>query len=220
MAAKENFNQSDPHGIAPNPCEINGTDGKPLPIPEVGKSFGPWFVNDSEVIYADPWTLLRKDYVTRPDGKQGTYCVTYIKPGVSVLAIDENSQAFLTKEFHYGVGKETLELVSGGIDQDESPLQAAKRELLEELGIQAGCWTPLGETDPFTANVISPTHLFLATELTHVESQQEGTEVIEKIRLPFSKVVDKVLNSQITHAPTCLAVLKADRMYQSPLGEK
>src|SRR5947207_15078559 len=116
---------------------------------------GPWTIHASRQVYEDPWVSLRQDQVTRPDGQPGTFCVVHVKPGVSVLALDETGHVYLAEEFRYGVGRRTLEVVSGGRDGDEEPLAAARRELKEELGIEAADWTDLGTVDPFTSMVVS-----------------------------------------------------------------
>jgi ADP-ribose pyrophosphatase len=178
---------------------------------EIGKH-GPWTVNASQVVYRDPWVSLRRDEVTRPDARTGTYCVVHVKPGVCVLAIDGQGTVHLTEEFHYGVGRVTLEAVSGGVEFDEEPEAAAKRELREELGIDAARWTSLGIVDPFTANVVSPTRLFLAQELSFGKPCMDGGEVIRHITMPFEQVLAAVLDSRITHAPSAVAILKANAM--------
>ena len=80
------------------------------------RQHGPWKILESREVYRDPWTRLRRDEVIRPDGEPGSYSVLDLKPGVSVLAIDEQDNAYLTEEFHYGVGRVTIEAVSGGIE--------------------------------------------------------------------------------------------------------
>lgn len=177
-------------------------------MPDFPKPHGPWTIHSSEPIYRDPWIEVGRDEVTRPDGKPGTHVTVTIKKGVCVLAVDENHNVYLTDEFHYGVGRQTLEAVSGGIEPDEDPLQTAQRELREELGIVAQHWTELGIADPFTAVGISPTRLFLARKLSFVETAHEGTERIRSVCLPLSQAVDAVLESQITHAPSGLLILK------------
>jgi len=97
------------------------------------KQHGPWHIVESHEVYRDPWIAVRKDDVIRPDGKPGTHSVVTLKPGVTVLAIDEEVNVYLTEEFHYGVGRITIEAVSGGTEIDELPLDTAKRELQEEL---------------------------------------------------------------------------------------
>jgi len=173
---------------------------------------GPWTVIETTQVYQDPWLSVRKDDVIRPDGKPGTHSVVTIKPGVSVLAMDQDGDVYLTSEFHYAVNRVTLESVSGGIEPGDDALSTAKRELREEIGIVAKNWTDLGSCDPFTASLLSPTKLYLAQELSFVDDQPEGTEIIERIKIPFQDAIDKVMHSEITHAPSCTLILKAARL--------
>lgn len=180
------------------------------------KQHGPWKIRDSNCVYQDPWVTVQKDNVIRPDGADGTYTVVEIKNGVSVLAVDDEMNCYLTQEFHYAVGRVTLETASGGIEPGEDALSTARRELQEELGITAADWTDLGRCDPFTANVLSPTTLYLARDLAIGDSDPEGTELIESVKLPFADVVNKVMQSEITHAPSCVLILKAAALLGIP----
>jgi ADP-ribose pyrophosphatase len=170
---------------------------------------GPWKIVQSREVYRDPWIAVRVDDVIRPDGKPGIHSIIYVKAGACVLAMDTERNVYLTEEFHYGVGRVTLESVSGGSEPDEPPLTTAQRELREELGIVAATWTDLGVVDPFTANVVSPTRLFLAEGLSFVETAREGTELIRCVRVPLAEAIRMVWDGRITHSPTCVLLLKA-----------
>jgi len=172
---------------------------------EQGVPRGPWTVLQSTEVYTDPWLSVRKDDVIRPDGLPGTHSVVTIKPGVCVLAVD-GDDVVLTSEFHYAVGRVTLEAVSGGREPDEPAQECAARELLEELGIRAGRWQQLTTIDPFTASVLSPTVLFLASDLSFEQAQPEGTELIEPVRLSLADAYAAVCDGRITHTPTCLLI--------------
>jgi ADP-ribose pyrophosphatase len=172
------------------------------------KRHGPWQIVKSKEVYSDPWFRVDRDKVIRPDGKPGTYTVVHLKPGVCVLALDEDGQVCLTEEFHYAVGRVTLEAVSGGIEPGEDPLETAKRELKEELGITAEDWRELGTVDPFTASILSPVKLYLATQLTFGTQSQEGTETICLTMMPLREAVRQVVESEITHGPTAVLLLK------------
>ncbi len=176
------------------------------------KSHGPWQILASQLVYRDPWIEVRRDDVVRPDGRSGRHCRVDLKPGVSVLALDDTRRAYLTQEFHYAVGRETLEAVSGGIEPGEEAWETARRELAEELGLEAAHWTHLGWIDPFTTIVASPTQLFLAEGLRSVPISPEGTEQIARIELDWSEVVSQVLDGRITHGPTCVLVLKTQML--------
>lgn len=178
----------------------SGSDGS--------RRHGPWTIRQSQLVYQDPWVTLRRDEVTRPDGDPGSYVVVHLKRGVCVVALDAEEQVHLTEEFHYGVGRVTLEAVSGGVEQGHETAETAHRELAEELGITAGRLTSLGMVDPFTANVVSPTELFLAEQLTFGAAAPEGTEQIRRVSMPLAEAVRAALDGRITHAPSCLALLK------------
>ena len=172
---------------------------------------GPWQIVGSRTVHRDPWIDVRLDDVIRPDGKPGTHSLVTIKAGVSVLPVDAEGNAYLTQEFHYAVGRRTIEVVSGGIDPGEEPLAAARREAHEELGIEARQWTELGVVDPFTAMVVSPTRLFVAQDLRFDKARPEGTEQIECVKVPLAEAVQMVMESRITHGPSCVLILKAAR---------
>lgn len=179
------------------------------------KQHGPWQIVDSQEVYRDPWISVRQDDVIRPDGEAGTHSVVDLKPGICVLAIDQHNTVYLTEEFHYGVGRVTLEAVSGGIERSENPLLTAKRELQEEIGIEADVWDDFGICDPFTSSVVSPTKLYMARSLRFVETAPEGTERIRCVKMPLDEAIQKVMDSEITHAPSCLVILKAARVIRT-----
>ena len=172
------------------------------------RSHGPWTIHHTQQVYRDAWINVSLDKVTRPDGHPGTYTTVQLKSGVCVIALDDRQHVHLTREFHYAVGRITIEGVSGGIEEGESPELAAQRELAEELGLTAGQWQRLGQVDPFTAAIFSTVDLYLARELSVCAATPEGTEQIEHVSFPLQEAVEMVRQSQITHAPTCVALLR------------
>jgi len=170
---------------------------------------GPWIIKSTISKYKNPWIEVNEDQVIRPDGKPGIFGIVKMISGVSVLPLDENGFIYLTEEFRYAVGRDSIEAVSGGIDGGERPLDAAKRELEEELGIQAKEWISLGVVNPFTSVVHSPAHLFLAKKLKFSAKNPEGTEIIKMKKMKIEDAIKMVLESKITHGPTCVLILKA-----------
>ena len=96
---------------------------------------------------------------------------------------------------------------TGGIEPGESAETCARRELREELGVEASRLERLMSVDPFTAIMVSPTELFVATELSRIPARPEGSERIAEVRLSLVEAVQMVRTGQITHAPTCIGVL-------------
>ncbi len=107
--------------------------------------------------------------------------------------------------------RETLELISGGIEHGESPLGAAQRELREEGGLEANDWVDLGVVDPFTTAIRSPNHIFLARRLTQVQGRLDEGEILDTVRVPLQEALRMVMSSEITHAASCTLLLKAER---------
>ena len=170
---------------------------------------GPWKIKDSAVKYKNPWISVREDQIIRPDGQDGIFGVVEMVAGVSVLPLDDEAFVYLTKEFHYAIEQDSIEVVSGAIDKNETALEAAKRELKEELGLEAKKWIDLGKIDPFTTVVKSPATMYLAKDINFSTANPEGTEKIDILKVKFDEAVRMVMNSEITHGPSCVLILKA-----------
>src|SRR6185369_6633652 len=172
---------------------------------------GPWTVKQSTNRFKNEWLELLEDEVIRPDQELGTFATIRVRPGVSVLAIDDDLNAYLTAEYRYAIEEESVEVVSGAIEVDEPPLVAATRELREELGIVSESIMSLGMVHPLTSMLHSPAHLFLARNLSFVQASPESVELIRLVKVPFAKAVSMVMDSEIKHAPSCVLILKADQ---------
>jgi 8-oxo-dGTP pyrophosphatase MutT (NUDIX family) len=175
----------------------------------LNRKHGPWTIKESELRFRNEFIEVIEDHVIQPDGEPGRYATVRMKPGVSVLAVDEEGFAYLARQFRYAVGRESVEVVSGAIDEGEEPRDAARRELREEAGIEAGELISLGQLDLDTSIVNCPASLFLARGLRFKETEQEGTENIRVEKMPLEEAVRRVMQSEITHGPTCALILKA-----------
>ena len=174
------------------------------------KKHGPWTINATREAYRGGLIAVNEDEVTKPDGSRGTYSTVRLKDGVGVLAVDDAGHAYFAKEFRYAIGRESVEIVGGGIDEGESPEEAARRELREELGLEAEEFTELGTIQPVTSLVNSWSTLFLARKLRGVEKEGGGvSEVIETVRMPLAEAVAQALSGELIHSTTCLLVLRA-----------
>lgn len=175
------------------------------------RKHGPWTIRGTTEKHRDEFLAVYEDTVVRPDGEPGTYTTVRLKPGVSVLPVEPDGSIYLTRQFRYATGAESVEVVSGGIEDGADAEESAKKELREELGIEASELISLGRMDMDTSIVHSPVSLFLARGLKFREAEQEGTERIEPFRTTLRRAVEMVLQSEITHSPSCVLLLKAAR---------
>jgi 8-oxo-dGTP pyrophosphatase MutT (NUDIX family) len=137
------------------------------------------------------------------------YATVNLKPGVAVLPIDEHGNVYLTRQFRYALGRDSVEVPSGTLEPGEQPAAAARREVREELGIVADEWTDLGSFDIDTSIVRCSVRLMIARRLRFGAPDTDPTEDIRSLKLPFAAAVDMVMTGEITHSPSCLLILKA-----------
>jgi len=176
------------------------------------RKHGPWTIKERSEKYRSEFIQVYEDSVTRPDGEPGTYATVRMKPGVSILPIEPDGTIYLTRQFRYAAGAQSVEVVSGGVEGDDpDAAESAKKELREELGIEASEVVSLGQMDMDTSIVHSPVSLFIARGLKFIEAEQEGTERIEPFRTTLDQALGMVMQSEITHSPSCVLLLKAAR---------
>lgn len=172
---------------------------------------GPFEVKARREIYRNRWLYIHEDEVIRPDGSPGIFGIVEMKAGSSVVAIDAELNVILAKEFKYGIDRESVETLSGAIEEGESPLAAAKRELREETGFTADTWIDLGMIDPFTTVINSPNHMFLAMNLTAGDQSLDPGETLDIIKVTFPQAIRMVMDGSITHGASCVSLLKAEK---------
>jgi 8-oxo-dGTP pyrophosphatase MutT (NUDIX family) len=176
---------------------------------------GPWEVESSSRIYRDDFIDVNVDEVIGPDQSERRHATVKRKPGVAVLAINSDDRIYLTKQYRYATSKDSIEVVCGGIDEGTDPLTAAQKELQEEIGIQASEWSSLGIIDMDSSIILCPIHLYVAKGLTTGRPNQEGTEDIDYFTASFTEALHMVFESVITHAASCILIMKAHYQFYS-----
>lgn len=171
---------------------------------------GPYEVVMSHPVYENAWLKLREDRVKRRDGRESTFGIVTIKPGVTVLPMDQDGTVTLVREFKYALGESTLEAVSGAIESGETPEQAGLREIGEEAALVAAEWVDMGVLSPFTTLVHSPNHMFLARKLSRLNRTKQTSEDIEVVAMPFEEALRGVLRGEITHGASVALILKTE----------
>ncbi|MFA6193966.1 MAG: NUDIX hydrolase [Parcubacteria group bacterium] len=184
------------------------------------KTNGPWKIIESHEKYKNNWMKVCEDKVIRPDGKEGIVSLVEMEDGISALSLDNDGYVYLADQFRYSTGKDGIETVSGAVNNNEKPLDTAKRELREELGIEAEEWIDLGLVNPFNVAIKAPHTIFLARKLKFGKDHQKGAKKIKLVKVKLEEAVKMVMNSIITNGPSCVLILKTNEYLKSPNSTK
>ncbi len=125
--------------------------------------------------------------IFRVERREGRDVVVHA-PVAAVVALDRHEQVTLVRQHRVPAGKSMLELPAGFVDDGESPLDAARRELVEETGLHGGEWTELATFFTSAGFTDETLHLFLAGGLEPGEARPEEDEEIEVVRFPLSEL--------------------------------
>lgn len=161
-----------------------------------------WRILSTEYLVKRPWLTARRDVVELPDGRVNPeYYVLEYPDWVNVIAITVDGDMVLERQYRHGLGKTCYELPCGVIEAGETPLEAAKRELLEETGFAGGEWQPWMVLSPNPSTSTNLTHTYLAVGVSRVAGQSlDSTEDIQVTVRPQSFVRDLLANNQILQA--------------------
>ena len=169
---------------------------------------------ESELVYQGVFLRVRRDTARLPD--QSLHPREWVMhPGASaIVALADDGRVLIERQFRYPMGREYLEIPAGKIDQGETPIQTAQRELLEETGYTARQWAALTQIHPaigFSNEVI---HLFLAKDLTRHERgvQLDQGELIETQWMQPGVLVDAVRAGRLPDVKTQIGIMHLDRM--------
>ena len=176
---------------------------------------------DSREAYGNDFIRVREDRVIQPDGKTGSFAVVeWRHPGVGIVALTDDEQVYLVRQFRYGNNQYLWETPGGNGQDGEDPLASARRELHEETGLRAGRWDSLGHTLPMTGMVDAVIHLFLARELRQERPERDGTESISVRKLPLCEALREIEEGGITEASSVVALYRAWRFLSETRGKQ
>lgn len=177
-----------------------------------------WPVVESVDLHRDDWVMaLRADRLQRPgaEGEEPFRRLVLEHPGaVIVLAVDDQERVCLLRQYRHPARRRFVELPAGLLDVDGEGAEAtARRELREEVGLEASEWVPLGSTYSSPGITAEVMHHFLARGLSTVDREgftPEHEEAdMEVFWAPYADLHTAVLEGRVTDAPLVLAVLLA-----------
>ncbi len=173
-----------------------------------------WPVHGSEQLYRGSAPFgVRMDEISAPGRDERFHRLVLEHPGaVVVLAIDDEERALVLRQYRHAAGMRLVELPAGLLDPGEDPLEAARRELVEEVAHEAAEWTQLTTILNSPAITSERIAIFLARGLTPVpdrggfELEEEEADMTVH-RVPVDDLVEGVLAGRLTNGPFVVALL-------------
>lgn len=163
---------------------------------------------DSKTVYRGRVFEVTVDTIREGD-------ITYVRdvvhhPGSAVIVpvFDDGSVA-LVRQYRHPAVRYLLEVPAGTLDKGETPEEGAARELEEELGVVANKLVKLSEFFVSPGFCEEKMWLYLATDLTETAQRLEEDEIVEVVRLPFSRALEMISDGEIEDAKTIIGLMLA-----------
>ena len=146
-----------------------------------------------------PWLTARVDKVELPTGAIiDEYYVLEYPDWVNTIAITKDGMFVFVRQYRYAIGKTVNELCAGVVEKDEDPMDAAKRELMEETGFGGGNWQKWMTISANPSTHTNLTHCYLATDVERMDVQHlDQAEDIEVRLFSREEVMDMLEKGEI-----------------------
>jgi 8-oxo-dGTP pyrophosphatase MutT (NUDIX family) len=170
----------------------------------------PWQTLDSKVVYQNLWLKVHEDKTQMSNGKEGIYGFIEGGSGVFIIALNKSDEIYLVESFRYPTQKWQWELPTGGLGADTEPVEAAKAELKEELGMIARKWTALNPYGPSHNGFMQDLqYVYVAEELEEGEQKLGDFEAIRAVRaVPLDKLMLMIKDGTFADGQSLAALMQ------------
>ncbi len=160
---------------------------------------GNWETLSIQELFSSPWVRVLIQQVRLPDGRViDDYYKVELRDYTGVVARTCDGKIVFERQYKHGVGHVSLMLPGGAIENGESPLSSAQRELLEETGYVADEWRFLGSFVTDANQGISTVHLFCAEGAQLIQPpDSQDLEDMETVLMNPDEIASAVQNGEI-----------------------
>ncbi len=161
-----------------------------------------WKTISSKYLIQKPWATLRVDNCELPDGRiTNEYYVLEYPNWANAVAVTDDGQIIMVRQYRHSGGITSLEIPGGVIEENEDPLIAIERELLEETGYAFEKFELISSVYPNPATSNNVCYCYLATGGKKVQEQSlDEFEDISVELFSVEEVKQMVLENQIPQA--------------------
>lgn len=151
---------------------------------------------------------LRVDEIELPNGEKSTREVIEHNGGACIVALTDEDEVLLVKQYRYAYGKVVTEIPAGKIEKGEDPMDCASRELVEETGYSAKKIELLGEIYPSPGYCGEVIYIYKASELTKGNQHLDDDEFLDVIKIPLKEAYDMIVRGEICDSKTITGILR------------
>ena len=127
----------------------------------------------------------------------------------AIVPVSQDDSLILVRQYRHAIGDFIWEIPAGTLDPHETPIECAKRELIEEIGFSATIWHKLGETTPVPGYSDERIHIFLATDLVPAKQDLDEDELLDVHEIRLEEAVRMIHKGLIQDAKTICALFLA-----------
>ena len=158
-----------------------------------------------ETIYAGKVINVTKDDVLCPNGEKAIREIVHHRGGVGIL-FQVDGKFIFERQYRYAMGEEIIEMPAGKLEEGETPLEAAKRELLEETGYRPLEMIHLGDSYPTVGYSSEIIHLYYCPKAVKEERHLDSDENIDLLYLSLEEIEKMIIDNMIKDSKSVAAI--------------
>ncbi len=166
-------------------------------------------VRRREVFRGRVFRLVTKD-LRLPNGRSATFNVVEHPGAVAMLPIFDNGDLLLVRQFRPSIGREIYEIPAGTLEDGESPLETARREIVEETGRRARRWRRIGTFYTAPGFCTERIHVYAAEGLEPASAEGDPDEILRPVRVSMRRALKMIRRGDIRDAKSIAAILLYD----------
>ena len=171
-----------------------------------------WKVNSSKIVYSHPFFRVQEVDVTLPNGIHiSDYTVWENKDVSQVVPILPNGQIVMVSQYKQGLSDFITECPGGFTNENEDPLESAKRELFEETGFESNDWISIGRFSHHPTKETGKLHLFVARDCfkSKLNATSDVSEIIDIRVMTFNEIIEEISLGITQQSGSMVALLLA-----------
>jgi 8-oxo-dGTP pyrophosphatase MutT (NUDIX family) len=173
----------------------------------------PWAVTSEVIVYDNPWITLTEYQTIAPTGRPALYGkVGFKNRAIGVVPLHADGTVTLVGQNRFPHANYSWEIPEGGALLDEDPLDGAKRELAEEVGLEAGDWRLILTMELSNSITDEFCHGYLALDLSPTATAPDETEDLAMVRVPFAQALDAAVSGHMPDSLTVALLLRVHHM--------